>query len=95
VAENDATTNDVARIDAQYLRANIDPSERYVLAPPALNKLRLPPGSSGFSNLVLAGDWTKTAINAGCVEAAVMSGMAASRALCGYPKEIFSEHFLM
>jgi uncharacterized protein with NAD-binding domain and iron-sulfur cluster len=83
-----------ARFDAQYLRANIDPSERYVLSPRGVNHLRLPSDASGFDNLVLAGDWTRTAINAGCVEATVMSGMSAARALCGYPQLIHGEHFL-
>jgi uncharacterized protein with NAD-binding domain and iron-sulfur cluster len=83
-----------ARLDAQYLRANIDPSERYVLSPKGANLLRLPADRSGFDNLVLAGDWTRTAINAGCVEATVMSGMSASRALCGYPQLIHGERFL-
>jgi uncharacterized protein with NAD-binding domain and iron-sulfur cluster len=86
--------NGEARLDAQWLRANIDPSERYVLSPAKLNRFRLPASQSGFTNLVLAGDWTQTAINAGCVEAAVMSGMEASRALCGYPEKIPGEHFL-
>jgi uncharacterized protein with NAD-binding domain and iron-sulfur cluster len=76
------------------LRANIDPSERYVLSPPVHNAKRLHPARSGFANLVLAGDWTQTAINAGCVEAAVMSGYAASRALSGHPAVIHGEHFL-
>jgi uncharacterized protein with NAD-binding domain and iron-sulfur cluster len=83
-----------ARLDGQYLRANIDPTERYVLSPKRFNHLRLAPDRSGFDNLVLAGDWTRTSINAGCVEAAVMSGMSASRALCGYPQRIHGEHFL-
>lgn len=82
------------RIDDQYLRANIDPSERYVLSPAELNHLRIDPDDSGFENLVLAGDWTRTPINAGCVEGAVMSGMAASRKLCGFPEKIAGEHFL-
>ncbi len=83
-----------ARLDAQWIRANVDPTERYVLSPARVNRFRLPGGESGFRNLVLAGDWTRTAINAGCVEAAVMSGMEASRALCGYPREIVGEHFM-
>ena len=83
-----------ARLDGQYLRANIDPSERYVLSPKGANKLRLRADRSGFDNLYLAGDWTHTAINAGCVEATVMSGMTASRALCGFPQRIHGEHFL-
>ena len=83
-----------ARLDQQWLRPNIDPTERYVLSPAQSNALRLPSDNSGFSNLVLAGDWTRTSINAGCVEAAVMSGMAASRKLCGVPQVIYGEHFL-
>ncbi len=82
------------RIDDQWLRANIDPTERYVLSPAGANLLRLPSDDSEFANLVLAGDWTRTAINAGCVEAAVMSGMAASRKLCGWPRIIHGENFM-
>lgn len=79
------------RIDDQYLRANIDASERYVLSPAGSAVHRLPPGQSGFRNLTLAGDWTDTALNAGCMEATVMSGLAASRAIAGYPQVIPGE----
>ena len=82
------------RLRHQFLRANIDATERYVLSPPRWNRLRLPAGASGFSNLFLAGDWTRTAVNAGCVEAATMSGMECSRAICGYPEDIAGEHFM-
>jgi uncharacterized protein with NAD-binding domain and iron-sulfur cluster len=47
---------------------------------------------SGFANLFLAGDWLKTGLDAGCVEAAVMGGMQASRAICGLPASIQGEH---
>lgn len=80
-----------ARLDAQYIRVNVDPSERYVLSVPKSTFYRLKPGDSGFSNLTLAGDWTYNTVNAGCVEAAVSSGMAASRAICGVPAVIFGE----
>jgi len=83
------------RIDHQILRANIDPTERYVLSPHARTTLRLDSARSGFANLVLAGDWTRTTISAGCVEAATISGMAASRALCGAPARIWGEDFLV
>ena len=72
-----------ARIDSQYLRVNIDPSERYVLSLPGTSKFRLRAGESGFRNLFLTGDWVRTSINAGCVEAAVMAGMDAASALSG------------
>jgi uncharacterized protein with NAD-binding domain and iron-sulfur cluster len=90
----DAAIEGPARLATQYIRANIDPTELYVLSPPDAQKYRLPSDQSGFDNLVLAGDWTRTAINAGCVEAAVMSGMAASRAITGIPTAIAGEHFM-
>jgi uncharacterized protein with NAD-binding domain and iron-sulfur cluster len=80
-----------ARMDAQFWKANVDPSERYVLSPPSSTQNRLAPNDSGFDNLVLAGDWTLNSINAGCVEATVTSGMLASRAISGFPKFIFAE----
>lgn len=79
--------------DAQYWRANIDPSERYVLSCAKTTQYRLRASDCGYSNMVLAGDWTYTSLNYGCVEAAVMSGMEASRAICGAPKIIFGENY--
>jgi uncharacterized protein with NAD-binding domain and iron-sulfur cluster len=79
------------RLDAQFVRVNIDPGERYVLSVKGSTPYRLKSADSGFSNLYLAGDWTYTCINAGCVEAATISALQASRAICGYPKEIVGE----
>lgn len=76
---------------AQYWRANIDPSELYVLSVRGSLFSRLRPGSSGFANLFLAGDWTRNDLNYGCIEAAVMSGRQAARAISGYPKVVFGE----
>lgn len=70
-----------ARVSTQYVRSNIDPSERYVLALPGTAKYRLAPGNSGFDNLVLAGDWTHTELGFGCVEAATQSGVLAAEAV--------------
>jgi uncharacterized protein with NAD-binding domain and iron-sulfur cluster len=80
-----------ARLDAQYWRANVNPSDRYVLSLPGSTAYRLRAGESGFANLFLAGDWVRTGINAGCVEAAVMAGLQASRAICGHPQVIPGE----
>jgi uncharacterized protein with NAD-binding domain and iron-sulfur cluster len=80
-----------ARFDRQYWRANVDPSERYVLSVVNSSCHRLPSNGSRFRNLVFAGDWVKTALNAGCVEAATMGGMQASRAISGYPRVIQGE----
>ncbi|HEX9103802.1 MAG TPA: hypothetical protein VF997_16440, partial [Polyangia bacterium] len=38
---------------------------------------------AGCRNLFLAGDWVRTGINGGCIEAATMAGMQAARALSG------------
>ncbi|HEX5069483.1 MAG TPA: NAD(P)-binding protein [Vicinamibacterales bacterium] len=81
-----------ATIDTQYLRANIDGTERYVLSLAGATGARLDPGSSGFSNLYLAGDWTANVVNAGCVEAGVISGRLASRAICGKPEHIYGAY---
>ncbi|MBX3618771.1 MAG: NAD(P)-binding protein [Rhizobacter sp.] len=80
------------RFDSQYWRANVDPSERYVLSVVNSTQYRLHAHGTGFDNLYVTGDWIKTGINAGCVEAAVMAGMQASRAICGYPKTIAGEN---
>ena len=69
-----------------YYRANIDPSERYVLSLKNTTQFRIHGGDSGFNNLYLAGDWTYNGINAGCIEACVMSGKIVSNAMVGYPK---------
>jgi hypothetical protein len=69
------------RLDAQCFRANTDRSDRYVIPAPGTVALRLAPGGSGFSNLALAGDWVRTPLNTGCLEAAVMGGLEAARAI--------------
>ena len=70
-----------ARLAEQYVRFNVEPSERYVLSMPGTAKFRLRPGDSGFANLVLAGDWTRSGLNAGCIESATISGREAAEAL--------------
>jgi uncharacterized protein with NAD-binding domain and iron-sulfur cluster len=79
-----------ARFKAQFFRANISPSERYVLTVPNDFRFRMKEGRTPFSNLVVAGDFVFTGI-LGSVEAAVMTGMMASRAISGYPGKIFGE----
>jgi uncharacterized protein with NAD-binding domain and iron-sulfur cluster len=81
----------VTRFDSQYWRANIDPSEQYVMSVVDSTAQRLETDGSGFANLYLTGDWIKTNINAGCVEAAVMAGMQTSRAISGFPTVIQGE----
>jgi uncharacterized protein with NAD-binding domain and iron-sulfur cluster len=75
----------------QYFRQNFYGSERYVLSVPGSVRYRLPPDDSGFDNLYLAGDWTRCGINAGCVEAATISGLVAARGLTGHPFQVVGE----
>lgn len=77
--------------DSQYWLANFQRTERYVLTPAGSVKYRLAADESGYENLYLAGDWTKTGLDAGCVEAATMSGMQAARVICGSPRYIIGE----
>jgi uncharacterized protein with NAD-binding domain and iron-sulfur cluster len=70
-----------ARLDGQFFRANVEPSERYVLSVPGSSVRRIPPDDTGFENLYAVGDWTSCKINAGCVEAAVISGMLAANGI--------------
>lgn len=76
-----------ARFDSQYWRSNYTPTERYVISRPGTNRFRMTSNTSGYGNLVLAGDWLYTGLG-GSVEGAVMSGMTASQALCNYPERI-------
>ena len=79
------------RFDSQYWRANFEATERYVLSVKGSTKYRLKAHQTDFPNLYLAGDWTNNGLNAGCIEATVMSGMQASRAICGVPQAIIGE----
>jgi len=69
------------RLGAQYFRLNSDPSDRYVLAEKGTLAARVGPGDTGIDNLVVAGDWVATEINAGCLEAAARAGVAAADAI--------------
>lgn len=70
-----------ARLDSQYVRANVRPSDLYVLSTPGTTKLRMAANGSGIGNLYLAGDWVLTSLPAGCVEAAVTAGKEAAEAI--------------
>jgi uncharacterized protein with NAD-binding domain and iron-sulfur cluster len=72
-----------AALDTQHVSVNVDPSDRYVQSAPGTERYRLRPDESGYDNLILAGDWTDSGMNAGCIEAAVMSGLEAANALLG------------
>ena len=74
-----------AKFDTQFWTANVNPSDRYVLAVPGSAQYRLSPLDNTYDNLTIAGDWTECSLNVGCVEAAVMSGKLAAHAIAGRP----------
>lgn len=76
------------RLDAQFWTADLNPSDRYNLSLPGTTAFRLGAHDTAFANLYLAGDWTRCWINAGCVEAAAISGLLASQAISGLPQAI-------
>jgi len=73
------------RLASQYVRANVNPSDRYVLTLPGTTRYRISPLDDSYDNLTVAGDWTDCGLNEGCVEAAVMSGRLAAHAISRYP----------
>jgi uncharacterized protein with NAD-binding domain and iron-sulfur cluster len=80
------------RFNSQYWRPNIDPSERYVLAVAGTTEYRLRTDESGFTNLILTGDWIRNGLNtAGCIESAVISGRQAARNIIGGEYTIVGE----
>lgn len=62
-----------------FLKVNFEGSERYVCATPATQSQRVYGFETGLVNLWLAGDWTRTALSCGSIEAAVTSGLEAAR----------------
>lgn len=73
------------RFATQFWVASVNPSDRYVLSLPGSALYRISPLDRTYDNLTIAGDWTDSGFNAGCVEAAVMSGMLAAHALSRLP----------
>ncbi|MEO5818047.1 MAG: NAD(P)-binding protein [Gemmatimonadaceae bacterium] len=73
------------RFDSQYWSANVNPSDRYVLSLPGSLEYRLSPLDMCFDNLTIAGDWTATGLDTGCIESAVMSGRLAAHSLSQFP----------
>ena len=73
------------RMRGQYYRANVDPSERYVLSVENSSQYRLATDQTGFENLFITGDWIKTLLNSGCFEGAMMAGIETAKAITSHP----------
>jgi uncharacterized protein with NAD-binding domain and iron-sulfur cluster len=72
---------------ARHVQANFKGSDRYVQSPPGSLSARISPLDPSVENMTVAGDWTANGLDAGCVEAAVMSGMLAAYAISGKPDD--------
>lgn len=73
------------RFDTQYWAANVNPTDRYVQSLPGSLVHRISPLDMAFDNLTIAGDWTASGLDSGCIESAVMSGLIAAHAISGKP----------
>jgi uncharacterized protein with NAD-binding domain and iron-sulfur cluster len=74
------------RLNSQYLRVNMDPTEHYVLSAKGSAEYRLKADESGFRNMTLTGDWIDNeadngVMNGGYVEGTVLSGIKSSEAV--------------
>jgi uncharacterized protein with NAD-binding domain and iron-sulfur cluster len=86
-APDEQTPGDGAdAMETQFWRANVHPSDRYVLSLPGTIEHRISPLDRTWDNLTICGDWTDCGFNLGCVEAAVMSGRLAAHALSLHPR---------
>jgi len=74
-----------ARLDGQYWRVNVNPTDRYALSLPGTIRYRISPLDPSYDNLSVAGDWTDCGLSQGCVEAAVMSGLLAAHSISQSP----------
>ena len=69
----------------RHVQANFQGSDRYTLSLPGSLACRISPLDRSVENMTIAGDWTACGLDAGCIEAAVMSGMLAACAISGEP----------
>jgi hypothetical protein len=71
------------QVGLPHVQANVAGSDRYTLSLPGSLQHRISPLDRSVVNMTIAGDWTASGMDAGCVEAAVMSGMLAACAISG------------
>ncbi len=79
---------DWTKLVHHQIRANPGPVEAYTMITAGSLAARPRVDESGYTNLLLAGDWTRNGFEVGSVEGAVLSGLQASRALSGLPARI-------
>jgi uncharacterized protein with NAD-binding domain and iron-sulfur cluster len=75
-------------VEFQYVRLNIDRSDRYVLALPGSLVDRPRATHPLRPNLHFAGDWTRNGVDIPCMEAAVVSALQVAQGLTGEDLDI-------
>lgn len=70
-----------ARFEAQFVHTPRNLSDRYVIPVPMSHEIRLVSNGTRYMNLYITGDWIKTSLSIGCLEAAAMAGIQTARAL--------------
>lgn len=78
-------SNPAGSVLASHVQANVEASNRYTQSLPISTTYRISPLDRSVENMTIAGDWTACGLDAGCIEAAVMSGMLAAYAISGQP----------
>ena len=81
----------VERFDSQYLRLNLNPSDLFTQILTNTSQYRITTDGAGFDNIYFTGDWIQNGINYGSIEGAITSGLLTSKAISGYPRQIFWE----
>ncbi len=79
------------RLAGQHCWSLGTPADRFTLTLPGSTRHRLRPETSGYTNLLLAGDWLSGGLDLGCAESAVIAGFQVARLLSGHPAEIPGE----
>lgn len=67
-----------SRLNKQYFRGNVYPSDRYTQSPRNTKAHRINPLKPEIENMTGAGDWVDTVLNVGSVECTVMGGLLAA-----------------
>ena len=81
------------RFDSQYLRLNVNPSDLYTLILTNSSQYRITTDGAGFDNIYFTGDWIQSGFNC-CLEGAFTAGLLTSKAISGYPRDIFWEQYI-
>ena len=83
----------VERFDSQYLRLNFNPSDLYTQTLTNTSQYRITTDGAGFDNIYFTGDWIQNGFNC-CLEGAFTAGLLTSKAISGYPRDIFWEQYI-